>query len=258
MKLNVISDLHINWDYFDESDWNIFEPEKLEPADYLIIAGDLGICDNCEEVADEIKDRTKGKFKDVLWIKGNHDYYYWGHGGNRPEKPSDNVRFDKLDGDVAIFGTTLWTPVAGYVNQHCVERDMNDYRCIPHWSTDIARKRYAEDLSWIKERLEYYRWLGKKVVIVTHHNPCLFMMDNGAKKHSITDNIYTDAAYYVNDGSCDDIKPDLWICGHVHRRFDKVVDGVRYIRNPIGYHGSWYGPCPQIKEDHWYDTIVEV
>ena len=49
MTFNVISDLHINNTWSDEPghlnekvlDWNIFDPEKLKPADYLIIAGDI-------------------------------------------------------------------------------------------------------------------------------------------------------------------------------------------------------------------------
>lgn len=261
MTFNVISDLHINYTWSDEPghldekvlDWNIFDPTKLKEADYLIIAGDLGTNSTYKKVLETIKEENKGKFKDVLWIKGNHDYYCERFG--KRKKPPENRTFEVVDGDVAIFGTTMWTSLSRIQNQFCVERDMNDYRWIPGWNSEIWHERFNEENAWIKQRVDKYRAEGKKVVVVTHHNPGVFMAD---KWHRNEEKLYTEAAYFCDDNSCSDIKPDLWICGHKHSRFDEVVDGVRYYRNPIGYHGTWYGPWPQLKEDHWYDSIVEI
>lgn len=260
MTFNVISDLHINNTWSDEPghlnekvlDWNIFDPEKLKPADYLIIAGDIGINDTYKPVLETIVKKTEGKYKDVLWIKGNHDYYCEKRSVKKPPK---NHTFEVVDGDYAIFGTTMWTSLSLIQNQFCAERDMNDYRWIPGWNSEIWHERFNEENAWLKQRFDKYKEQGKKIVVVTHHNPGAFMAD---KWHRDPKKLYTDGAYFCDDNSCDDIKPDLWICGHKHSRFDETVNGTRYYRNPIGYHGSWYGPWPQLNEDHWYDSIVTV
>ena len=91
-------------------------------------------------------------------------------------------------------------------------------------------------------------------------------LSRSSKQWRIQEMAYTDElgfrrvndAYCVMDGSCDDIKPLVWIHGHSHSRCDITIDGVRYIRNPIGYR-SHYGYVPsEVIPDHWYDTVIEV
>ena len=253
MTFNVISDMHINFELDGKTlDWNIFDPAKLKEADYLVIAGDIGLDDTYEKALDELRKKTEGKFKDILWIKGNHDYYSY---GETKEKTPDNVTFEVVDGDFAIFGTTLWTSISEPRNEWAVWRGMNDFNWIPKWNVNKWKERYAEENAWLKQRFDKYRAEGKKVIIVTHHNPGSFMAEKWRRNNQ---HLLIEAAYFVDDNSCQDIKPDLWICGHKHKRFDETFDGTRYYRNPIGYHGDWYGPYPQLKTDHWYDSVVEV
>ena len=253
MTFNVISDMHINYELDGKTlDWNIFDPSKLEPADYLVVAGDMGLDDTYERVIDTIRKKTEGKFKDVLWIKGNHDYYCYKTG---KKKPPENVTFEKVDGDFAIFGTTLWTSISEPVNEWSVWRGMNDFNWIPGWTINEWKERYANENAWLKDKFDKYKAEGKKIIVVTHHNPGVFMADKWRRNNG---HLHVEAAYFVDDNSCQDIKPDLWICGHKHKRFDETYEGTRYYRNPIGYHGDWYGTYPQLKTEHWYDSIVEV
>lgn len=253
MNINVISDLHIvplNYTGRMRHDWDPFEPEKLEPADYLIVAGDMGVGENYNYVITALKSRTKGKFKDVLWIKGNHDYWTF---ADLPEPPK-NHKFEIVDGDYAIFGTTLWCPVVSKYGEYATVNRMNDYRYIPMWSLDVMRGRYTAELGWIRSRMVDHRNAGRKIILVTHHNPRIVYRH----EHDGADPYGIDCAYYVDDDSCDDIKPDVWISGHMHSRIDFVSDGVRYFRNPIGYHGSWYGSSTQLSESHWYNSVISV
>ena len=71
MTINIISDLHCRNKSFPPS----FDPKKLEPADVLVVAGDLGTMPSYDKIEQKIKEETKGKFKSVFCIKGNHDYY---------------------------------------------------------------------------------------------------------------------------------------------------------------------------------------
>ena len=260
MKLNVISDLHCNTTNTGKVEWYDFEPEKLEPADYLIVAGDTGYSVNEHQIYKELRDKTKGKFKDILTIRGNHSY--WVFPGDIDNTEADetvmapNDTIDVVDGDVAIIGTTLWTNSCKWSEL----RGMNDYRYIPAFNEKVKLERFEKESNWIRQKWQEYKTQGKKVVIVTHHNPrSPEQMPENSWEHG---EVYT--AYWVVNGVLDDIKPDLWICGHIHEDFDGEIDGVRFVRHPIGYRFGYYRidtqrfPEHQKIVDSWYNHIVEI
>lgn len=126
MTVNIISDIHATAESgsviyeIDESAIKEttfinnprFEPEKLEPADYLIIAGDIGYDDFYEKIVTDLEKRTAGKFKKILHIAGNHDHWIWT--GNPDKKPGIDLRNDfceYVDGDYAFIGCTMWTHI---------------------------------------------------------------------------------------------------------------------------------------------------
>lgn len=237
-----------------------FKPERLKPADYLIVAGDLGLDESYQKVYEDLKKRTEGKFKNIFYIKGNHDYWWF------PNKGTNNVKPDKINhdhryieehiDDYVILGCTLWAPVRSR-NMFNVYRCMNDYRYIPevstndmYTSTQVVNRLYAEESKWLREKVQENK--DKKIIIVTHDLPRKELVEGKFSKSEVND------AYCVMDGSCDDIKPLVWIHGHSHSYCDITIDGVRYIRNPIGYR-SHYGYVPsEVIPDHWYDTVIEI
>lgn len=259
MKLNVISDLHCELLSDNTVDWFGFEPERLEAADYLIVAGDTGYAPTERQILKELREKTKGKFKNILTIKGNHSY--WAPLNNPHTTIADaeqmvpNDKIDVVDDDVAIIGTTLWTNRTNHDEICC----MNDYRHIPKFTPEVKEKRFAEESEWLRDKWQEYKGVGKKVVIVTHHNPrSPDQMPEYSLEH---EDVYT--AYWVMQKALDDVKPDLWICGHVHEPFEGVIDGVKFIRHPIGYRWGWYARDPKIEAhkriiDSWYTRIVEV
>lgn len=261
MKLNVISDLHCALKKDGSIDWYDFEPEKLEPADYLIVAGDSGHALTERRIHTNLRKRVKGKFKKVLTIKGNHSYWVFPEEAEDPDIADElamapNDKIDLVDGDVAIIGTTLWTNMCKFSEI----RSMNDYNYIPDFTPELKIGRFERESKWLREKWLEYKNAGKKVVIVTHHNP---RSPEELPEHSWEHgDVYT--AYWVVNKVLDDIKPDVWICGHIHENFDGEIDGVHFVRHPIGYRFGLYRVDPkkypkyQAIVDSWYNKIVEV
>ena len=254
MTINVISDLHCKVrkhadDMQLHNNWCDFEPEKLEAADVLVVAGDLAESHGYPVVKAELEQLPQ--FKHVICIRGNHDYWGIGHGVPYPEENEVRV----ID-DVAFICTPLWTPIPMTEEQNpnhlairwAVEDCMNDFRFISGWSSEVQNEQYSANLSFIVSSIKEQRGAGNKVVIVTHTVPRRELIDERFEGQLLN------YAFHVMDGSCDYIKPDLWICGHAHNFCDETLDGVRYIRNPIGYRWGWQ----ELPDDHWYNTVVEV
>lgn len=277
MTFNVISDIHFQpTEEFTKSgvftgNYTLcqidFDFKLLKSADYLLIAGDLATDDIFEMALNKVKNDTFGKFKNIFYILGNHDGYDISFTKIIARK--NHYVEEQLDESTVLLGTTLWTPVPK-VDESAVVNRMNDFRAIPNWNIDEVRERYNEESSWLRRKVKHYKDLEKKVVVMTHHNPRIelhpeYEMHKKWWAKQIAHNPKLKefwgyhASYYVTDHSCDDIKPDVWICGHHHTLpLDKTIDGVRYIRHTIGYNGDWYDWRPQIPPTHWYDFVIEV
>ena len=259
MKLNVISDLHCGYDHgTGQVHWMDFEPERLAPADYLVVAGDTGYATTEDLILKDLARRTEGKFKGILNIFGNHSYWVMVDDHSVVSDAdlttmAPNRTIDVVDGDVAIIGTTLWTNSAKFSELNY----MNDYRHIPGFSPEVKVGRFKAESEWLRSKWQEYKSQGKKVVIVTHHNP---RTPEQLVEYSMEHwEVYT--AYWTLNGVLDDIKPDLWICGHIHEDFDGEIDGVRFVRHPIGYRWGIYRLAfkrnPEVV-DSWYNKVIEV
>ena len=179
MTFNIVSDIHYQpvEEYTKRGVYTgnsipciiDFEPEKLKPADYLLIAGDLATDDIFEKALDKVRKATEGKFKDIFYVLGNHDYYDCSF---EKTKQRQNVYIEKQleEKNIVLLGTTLWTPVPK-VDEREVTRRMNDFRAIPNWNIDEVREAYNCESAWLREKVKHYKDLGKKVIVMTHHNP---------------------------------------------------------------------------------------
>lgn len=242
-----------------------FDPSKLEPADYLIIAGDLGIEPIYDLVLKDIEKKTEGKFKKILHIAGNHDHWWLRVNGLSEQKP-DKPNFDRdyclhADGDYAFIGCTLWTPVSDS-QAWAVGRYMNDYRYTPGgFSPYMSRHQYEIQSAWLRQQLA--KNSSKKCIVFTHHQPFdELTLDDYKHNGKGWDGVDVNAAYVVQDHSLDDIADShnivLWACGHTHQNYDGMLHGVHVVRNPIGY-SDICGHCPpENMSGTWYNKIVEV
>jgi Icc-related predicted phosphoesterase len=258
MKIRIMSDLHLE-----------FAPLFLESVgeDILILSGDIFISNLGIEVS---KSYAKKLNVPVLYIAGNHEYYrtkhrgaislrehrgaishtwenlsnlMWESGAKKDNIRKGNVSF--FDDTCIIYkgirfiGSTLWTDMElfgySYAVERIVQKSINDYRFI--WSDynhlltiDMVKTRHKKSLDFIKNKLNEN--FDGKTVIFTHHTPSWL---------SVPEEFRSDMVSAAYSSRLEDLilekKPNIWIHGHTHNKFDYYIGDTRVICNPRGYHG---------------------
>ena len=273
MILNIISDLHGVYNRGHHYGSSVianfasgFKAENLKPCDTLVVAGDLGCSGmNTKYVLQEIEKYKSVNFKDIVWVPGNHDYYcdmyqYYGHYEypmNECPKQYNafNIFFKEIKiGDILFIVFPMWSPV--YDNQGYVKQWLNDYKYIPNFTIENNNDLFSKYIDGLVNSLEKHKD-EKKIVIVTHHVPLPELIHDkfiGNKANEAFTVMHSDKKHgSIKDivSKYDNIK--LWVHGHSHQFMDRTIDGIRYIRNPIGYSSYGVNEC-----DFKYDCLVEV
>ena len=237
MKFRLISDTH---NYCDPT-YRLHRTET-ENEEILLLAGDID--DNKNERLKVFLQNCSSRFKEVVYISGNHEYY----GSNiirNHEKLKEicsefgNVHYlnnqSYTVGDVVIIGCTLWTNLTPIeqLRSNC----MNDYNKIRNGSNDMPFKRkltpqdttilHKESISFIKNTLAN---TSKKTIILTHHAPSYKSIDPRYKEDSTNCFYATDLEQIIRE-----YKPNAWVHGHIHTFFDYTIDTTRIMCNPKGY-----------------------
>ena len=260
MRVNVISDLHLE-----------FDDLELPGGDVLILSGDVCEAKNIKagsydpngimfdfERANRRPDRYIRFFKEectkyrhVIYVMGNHEHY-----GFRYDKTysqlllnlPDNVRLlekESTDIDGVLFiGATLWTDCnkGDPITMTFLKSSMNDYRIVQNYYKDTGKYfKLIPEFTYKEHRdtLKYFETVldanpERKVVVVTHHSP---------SKQSIKPKYQGD--YHMNGGYSSDLEQfildhpqiQVWTHGHTHDTFDYNVGQCRVICNPRGYVG---------------------
>jgi len=227
-------------------------------GDVLVLAGDIHIGDNAIAWIAE----CAHVFKDVIYILGNHEYYgqsYW----KLPSRIRDNIAgkgglFDPLhnvhfldnesviiDG-VKFIGSTLWSR-----GEYLLQYHMNDFKKItykyPHGygklSVDEAYKIHQISKVWIKNAIDP----KLKNVVITHHAPSFEMINQIRYGNG-----------WMNTGYATEILPEfdseniaLWISGHTHAAYDKVISDIHSVSNCRGYYPDYltenFNPCAVVE-----------
>jgi UDP-2,3-diacylglucosamine pyrophosphatase LpxH len=233
VSIQIASDLHIECiDNDDVDPLDFVTPE----APILILAGDIGSFYRQKQLKNFLT-KLCTHFQIVLYIIGNHEYYYipeYQHISFYSLKqrlffiaktlPNLHIlhRDSVLINDVCIAGCTLWTKPAIKVPKFIVR--------IPDLSTEKYVNNYDSDLEFITNISEYCKTKNYKLVIVTHHPPTYKVLENCNKNKKYL-------SLYSNnlDQMLDKNKINTWICGHVHKNFDLITPlGTRLVSNQKG------------------------
>ncbi len=251
MKIHICSDIHCEFRWY-------FIPEMEDEKNIVVIlAGDIGIAKTPSTYVDLIKN-TCERFKHVFMVLGNHEHY----NGKFPttfDKVLTNTldfeNFDLLEKEtvvldgVAFIGATLWTDMDknNPLTMYKSGQSMNDYSCIRNGPSHEPWLRKLKPLDtmadhmrakeFIFEEIEKHKTDDNKVVVITHHLPCFQSIPprlkaddlNGAYASELTNEIM-------------DLKPEMWIHGHVHSSSDYMIDDTRIICNPRGYWKDGLNP----------------
>lgn len=234
MNIQIISDLHLEHD-------NNFQFEKVEDADVLVLAGDIGSFTHHYDFIRSCSEKIK-----TIMILGNHEPI--GHSIKETAIAWKNIKIPnfyfldnetvEIDG-VHFIGSTLWTNLnADPINQIAIQQTISDFKGI--FKEDKSglvniqdlQKEFEKSLFFIEQELS--KNYAKKVLI-THHLPTLA---------SISDEYISspyNAAFASNLSNLLLYSNNLDVCihGHTHKYFDYILgDNVRVVCNPRGYSGE--------------------
>jgi predicted phosphodiesterase len=228
--LRIVSDLHLEFGPY-------FLPKmEGEKDQILILAGDICLAQKFE-VYDYFFEDVSDRFKYVIYIPGNHEYY---HGSiertpiviskglekyqNVVARSSFNSRLDGLE-----FGcATLWTDFNGGnpLNMLAAQRGMSDFKVIRHKGLPLT----PEAIFRMHER--QLKVLTRKPVdvIVSHHAPSY----QSVAQQYLFDSL-TPAFANKLDMLIEELPAKVWVHGHTHSFFDYAIGSTRVVCNPRGY-----------------------
>ena len=225
---DYISDVHLNlWKYKDTQILPIFS--TLSPN--LVLAGDIG--DPDEPSLHRALDIVRHKYKRVLYIPGNHEFYARENGSKKT--PASVIDwFQKLD--------QQWDNFHFFYRRSEVVDGIRILGCTG-WSTSPKETEWAHRISQEgKLDIEFLdRGIStskEKCLIVTHY-PCTLRVLQPEFSKKITQYDYAQNLEYLFR-----YPVDTWLFGHVHQRHRIEVPysssmaggGIVKLRcNPYGY-----------------------
>jgi Icc-related predicted phosphoesterase len=224
MKIQPISDIHTEF----HKDWGTrFVAEIPVNGDVLVIAGDY----TTENLVDQLKGLCR-KFKHVVFVPGNHEFWHKGRKSVFAELeltkqlcPNFHWLYNSLveiEG-VRFLGGTMWFDFDPMNQLH--EKRWADFRFINGLSTWVY-----EDNTEFKELL--YQHCREGDVVVTHHLPSHLSIHQNYKGSPYNRWFLCDMERFICDR-----EPGTWIHGHTHERFDYKIKNTRIVANPRGYEG---------------------
>jgi Icc-related predicted phosphoesterase len=220
-----ISDLHL--DFHKDCGADFIEKFPVL-ADTLVIAGDIS---EYNLVAD-ILTSFSTKYKDVVYVPGNHEYYNTNKKGlalelaKVPKNVHTLVRNTITIAGQRFVGSTLWFDP---------EFVSNDKKSL------IADFAYIKDFNlWYADEywkdVQFFRAAIKPGdVVITHHAPSQKQI---AEKYIGSPlNIF-----FANnlDNLILQTKPKYWLSGHTHQRHSYIIGDTQLEVNPFGYPFEGY------------------
>lgn len=217
----------------------------------VLLAGDIHEVKKKNQYK-EILSVFSEKFKNVILICGNHEYYtrsiFQVHDDLEiMVKDFNNVIFldnktTVIDG-VHIIGSTLWTDFGKDVLCKLqAQMQMNDYKYIRNGPRGIPYKRklniqdvefmnYMSNI-FIMDEVQRIQSLESepKFIILTHHAPSMRSVPECFKGSKLNAAFANDMdSYMMTLPKC------VWVHGHIHNSVDYMVGNCHVISNPLGY-----------------------
>lgn len=236
MKIAIVSDTH--WEF--DNPTNILSNLQIFPdADYLILAGDICHAKLWNIYADFMID-IFAKYKGVLYIAGNHEYYGTSISqGNEylrnlnKKIPNltflDNQSIELVDGEKSftVIGGTFWYPISNPHDEMVVRHRLNDFSQIHSFTIDSLNNLYDEFM------LEYQKVKDKdNLILLTHHSTS----NRYLKFTQYRDALGFGSVLPENVGFNENVK--LCIHGHVHIRAEYLNEyNIPTVCNSVGYCG---------------------
>lgn len=220
MKIGLISDLHNRFG-------NKFPPIP-EEIDILVCAGDMG-------EPQKIKERLLSFNIPFIYIAGNHEFY-----GNNYSDINRDI-FNNMSGcyhnhttyfmERKFHLSTLWSKIESPMDWLLYTSKLNDIRMIDGIVThDKYREIVDESFKYIFDNVR------EGDIVVTHHSPSYLSCHEKWRGSDLNHCFHTELYDFIMD-----VKPSVWMHGHVHDSFDYMIGDTRIVCNPKGYPLENYG-----------------
>ncbi|RUS41955.1 metallophosphoesterase [Cohnella sp. AR92] len=257
IRFDLISDIHL--DFWVENTSNHLKQDKKlnafiidilpeDPSNTLVIAGDLGHY-NIQNI--KLLEKLRKHYKNIVLVPGNHDYYLISKSLKNKYKYNSLNRLNEmklmtnqitsvyfLDGDrvelddIIFGGCGMWYDFEYGLQVLNNDKDQiyNNWKLKSNDSVLIEGfPRLATDM-FLEEKSKLQKAIINADVIVTHVSP-----DWSSIAHNNKDDI-TNSYYYFNGQEFfNNINGRMWCSGHIHKRFDYLNYGCRFINASLGY-----------------------
>jgi predicted phosphodiesterase len=246
MKIAYASDLHFE-----------FEPlilDDVEPADVLILAGDILNVSRFKRITESTRtsdsdditnffDTVTAKFKHVLMVMGNHEYY-----GSDINEATNTLKellpyknFHILNGEYIIIdnnlfvGGTLWTDFNNE-DPFTIMRAptlINDYRVIFNGENRVSvadiLERHKHFVKWL-EQIDKAGYDNN--ILITHHSPSMATIADHYKHEPIMNGLFSSHLDHLLTNF------DYAFFGHQHDPKTPIVNECVLLNNSRGYPGE--------------------
>ena len=239
MQLRIASDLHLE---FNAASIPVLSNEKEQ---VLVLAGDIAPLATHRPVLTTFLDECKERFKAVVYVLGNHEFYY----GDLTMSTNflDGVhvlRQNTVEIDGVVFvGDTLWTDMnkEDWFTLHTAQSCMADFIYIQANEQPFSAR---DSVVLHKKALSYFEGVlaqkqTKECVVVSHHAPSYLSVADRFKGDALNGSFVSDLSQLILD-----YQPTLWVHGHVHNHFDYMIGDTRVVCNPRGYPREISGFIP--------------
>ena len=233
MKLRYFSDLHLEF----------IEPHKIETFvtqipygidEVCILAGDIG--NPYQTNYDYFFKFISKNFKKTFVVSGNHEYY------NKTkiiQETDDYMKdyFQKFENisflnnnyenyeNHCFIGTTLWTKITN------PQYEINDVHNIPNFDYIQCNRLHMLSCDFLEDTLQY----NDNCIIITHHVPSNSLIDikyKTSQLRSYNQWFYCNMDHLIETNQN---KIKCWFYGHTHTPSNKIINGIPFLCNPIGY-----------------------
>jgi Icc-related predicted phosphoesterase len=241
-----VSDVHLEF-YYAASAKVVRTVERIPVlAPTLMLAGDIH---NPHRLFTELVFEAFCKrWEKVFFVPGNHDYWVrekkkkrgdWKWAEDVPltapllfdwyvalEKKFPNLSMLRNDvvvehGGKRFLGDTMWFPDLPL--NFPFKQEMNDFDCIPEMEPWIYA-RHAGFRDFLRKELQ------PGDVVMTHYLPTYAAIPEQWRGDNCNPFYAAEMSDFIMGG-----EPSVWVHGHAHAQFDRVMDKTRVVRNPKGY-----------------------
>lgn len=246
MKIQLLSDLHVEFWPTSASFVHTMYDSFITDADVLVLAGDINV--GRSNTLSTLK-YFADKYPMVIYVMGNHEEYGQEFRAFHEfdmfvDKLPNNVFFLDYEefvryGDVVFMGSCLYTNFGNDNRAKAMASAyIADFRLIKGATPTKYTEQYETELSAIKTA--YNTFPNEKKVIVTHFLPALECIN---ERFRTNDNSGINKYFANTLGSyIETLKDTTWLFGHTHDSIDMMIGDTKMLCNPMGYFGSEMNP----------------